>query len=69
MHVAFTAPSRQAVERFGTASERLGAKTLRAAGPHPDIAPDYYGAVINDLDGHKIEILAQDDFRSDRPEI
>ena len=35
-----------------------GATVVRAAGAHPDIAPDYYGAVFLDPDGNKLEIVA-----------
>ncbi|WP_165844099.1 hypothetical protein [Phenylobacterium kunshanense] len=35
-----------------------GATTIRPAGPHLDIAPTYYGCVILDPDGAKLEIVA-----------
>ena len=31
---------------------------VRVAGLHPDIAADYYGAVLLDPDGNKLEIVA-----------
>ena len=57
-HTAFTAPSRAAVDQAFAAAVAHGASVVRAAGPHPDIAPDYYGAVLFDPDGNKIEIVA-----------
>lgn len=57
-HTAFTAESRLAVDEAYAAAVAGGATTIRAAGPHPDIAPGYYGAVVLDPDGNKLEILA-----------
>jgi catechol 2,3-dioxygenase-like lactoylglutathione lyase family enzyme len=56
-HIAFRAETREAVDAAYAAAVENGAKTVRAAGPHPDIAPDYYGAVLFDPDGNKIEIV------------
>jgi len=56
-HIAFTAADRAAVDAAYAAAVANGAATLRAAGPHPDIAPDYYGAVLLDPDGNKLEVL------------
>ena len=57
-HIAFTADSRDAVNRAFEAAVAHGATVVRAAGPHPDIAPDYYGTVLLDPDGNKLEIVA-----------
>jgi catechol 2,3-dioxygenase-like lactoylglutathione lyase family enzyme len=57
-HVDFTAASRLAVDAAYAAVVAEGATTIRAAGLHPDIAPDYYGAVVLDPDGNKLEIAA-----------
>ncbi len=57
-HLAFSAGSRAAVDAAYEAATAQGATTIRAAGPHPDIAPDYYGCVILDPDGNKLEIVA-----------
>lgn len=57
-HFAFTAPGRAAVDAAYAAAVAAGAAVIRAAGPHPDIAPDYYGAVLLDPDGNKLEIVA-----------
>ena len=57
-HIAFSAGSRAAVDQAYAAALTAGATTIRAAGPHRDIAPDYYGAVILDPDGNKLELVA-----------
>jgi catechol 2,3-dioxygenase-like lactoylglutathione lyase family enzyme len=57
-HIAFSAESRAAVDAAYAAAVGAGAASVRAAGPHPDIAPDYYGCVLFDLDGNKLEIVA-----------
>ena len=57
-HLAFTAETRAAVDQAYAAAMAAGASSIRAAGPHPDIAPGYYGCVILDPDGNKLEIVA-----------
>ena len=57
-HLAFTAGSRVAVDQAFAAAVAQGASGIRPAGPHPDIAPDYYGAVLLDPEGNKLEIVA-----------
>ncbi|ATQ43161.1 VOC family protein [Caulobacter mirabilis] len=57
-HIAFSADSRAAVDAAYAAALAHGATTIRAAGLHPDVAPDYYGAVVLDPDGNKLEIVA-----------
>lgn len=57
-HIAFSADSRAAVDAAYAAALMAGALSVRAAGAHPDIAPDYYGCVLFDLDGNKLEIVA-----------
>ena len=56
-HIAFTAPSRRAVDGAYAAAIGQGASSVRAAGPHPDIAADYYGAILIDPDGNRLEIV------------
>lgn len=56
-HIAFRAETREAVDEAYAAALENGAATVRPAGLHPDIAPDYYGAVMLDPDGNKIEIV------------
>lgn len=57
-HVAFTADSRAAVDAAFAAAVRAGADVVRPAGEHPDIAAGYYGAVLLDPDGNKLELVA-----------
>ena len=57
-HIAFTADSRLAVDQAYAAALAVGATSVRVAGSHPDIAPDYYGCVLLDPDGNKLEIVA-----------
>lgn len=57
-HIAFTASSRAEVDAAFQAATAAGAATVRAAGLHPDISPDYYGCVLLDPDGNKLEIVA-----------
>ena len=56
-HIAFRAESRTEVDEAYAAAIEHGAKTLRAAVLHPAIGPDYYGAIVLDPDGNKIEIV------------
>jgi catechol 2,3-dioxygenase-like lactoylglutathione lyase family enzyme len=57
-HIAFAADDAAAVDAAYAAAVEQGAVSVRAAGPHPDIAADYYGAVLFDPDGNKLEIVA-----------
>jgi DNA-binding GntR family transcriptional regulator/catechol 2,3-dioxygenase-like lactoylglutathione lyase family enzyme len=59
-HIAVTATRRDAVDAFGEAAAAAGAVIHRAAGPHPDISATYYGAVVGDLDGHRIEVVLEE---------
>lgn len=57
-HIAFSAGSRKAIDEAYAAALAQGATAVRVAGPHPDISADYYGAVLLDPDGNKLEIVA-----------
>ena len=57
-HTAFAADSRLAVDQAFQAALAVGAEVLRPAGLHTDIGPDYYGAILLDPDGNKLEIVA-----------
>ncbi len=54
-HIAFAAPSPEAVDRFHAAALEHGADDDGAPGPRPQYGPDYYGAFVRDPDGNKIE--------------
>lgn len=56
-HIAFRADSASDVDKAYAAAMDNGAISLRAAGSHADIGPDYYGAIVLDADGNKIEIV------------
>ncbi|HEX3366434.1 VOC family protein [Phenylobacterium sp.] len=57
-HIAFAADSRAAVDAAYAAALSAGASSVRPAGLHPDIAAGYYGAIVYDPDGNKLEIVA-----------
>lgn len=57
-HIAFTAGSRAEVETAFAAAMAAGAEAVRPAGPPPAISADYYGCVLFDPDGNKLEIVA-----------
>jgi catechol 2,3-dioxygenase-like lactoylglutathione lyase family enzyme len=55
-HVAFIAPSREAVDRFHAAALAAGGSDAGAPGPR-DYTPDYYAAFVRDPDGNKLEAV------------
>jgi len=57
-HIAFSAASRAAVDEAYAAALRSGATSVRPAGSHPDLAAGYYGAILFDPDGNKLELVA-----------
>ena len=59
-HIAFQARSREMLHEAAEAAKGLGSNFTRDPGPHPDITPDYYGAIFLDPDGHKLEIVVED---------
>jgi catechol 2,3-dioxygenase-like lactoylglutathione lyase family enzyme len=56
-HIAFQAPSREAVDAFLTAAIRLGAEALHEARIWPEYHPGYYGAFVRDPDGNNVEAV------------
>jgi catechol 2,3-dioxygenase-like lactoylglutathione lyase family enzyme len=57
MHVAFTAPSRAAVDAFYRAAIAAGAKDNGAPGLRPHYHANYYGAFVFDPDGNNAEAV------------
>lgn len=57
VHIAFTAPTRAAVDAFHRAALDHGGADEGAPGLRPDYHPDYYGAFVRDPDGNKIEAV------------
>jgi catechol 2,3-dioxygenase-like lactoylglutathione lyase family enzyme len=54
-HLAFVAPSREAVDRFHAAALQFGGVDQGAPGLRPRYGPDYYAAFVLDPDGYKLE--------------
>ncbi len=58
-HLAFTAPSREAVDLFHAAALRAGGRDCGAPGPRPQYGSTYYAAFVLDPDGYKLEAVHQ----------
>lgn len=56
-HLAFAAPSREAVDAFHRKAVQHGAADNGAPAMRPHYGPDYYAAFVIDLDGHRIEAV------------
>ncbi|MCW5635986.1 MAG: VOC family protein [Rubrivivax sp.] len=56
-HLAFTAPSREAVRRFHAAGLAAGGRDNGAPGPRPDYGDTYYAAFLVDPDGNNVEAV------------
>jgi catechol 2,3-dioxygenase-like lactoylglutathione lyase family enzyme len=56
-HVAFAAPSREAVDAFHSAALRMGAIDEGAPGVRPHYGAGYYAAFARDVDGYRIEAV------------
>lgn len=54
-HLAFDAPSREAVDAFHAAALRCGGRDHGAPGLRPRYGPDYYAAFVLDPDGYRLE--------------
>jgi catechol 2,3-dioxygenase-like lactoylglutathione lyase family enzyme len=59
-HVAFSAPSREAVLRFHAEALRQGGKDNGAPGLRPDYGARYYAAFVTDPDGYRIEAVVNE---------
>ena len=56
-HVAFQAPSREAVRRFHATGLRNGGRDEGAPGLRPQYHETYYAAFLWDPDGYKVEAV------------
>lgn len=56
-HLAFAAPSREAVHAFHRAALMHGGRDNGGPGPRPDYGPHYYACFVVDPDGHRIEAV------------
>ena len=57
MHVAFAAPSREAVDAFHAAALGAGATDNGPPGLRPEYHANYYGAFVLDADGNNVEAV------------
>jgi catechol 2,3-dioxygenase-like lactoylglutathione lyase family enzyme len=56
-HIAFIAPSRDAVQAFCAVARRLGAEVLHEPRVWPEYHEHYYGAFVRDPDGNNVEAV------------
>ena len=56
-HVAFSAPSREAVDRFHAAALEAGGRDNGAPGLRPEYHEGYYGAYVFDPDANNVEAV------------
>ncbi len=56
-HIAFSAPSREAVAGFHRAALSMGATDEGAPGPRPAYGEGYYAAFVRDPDGYRLEAV------------
>ena len=56
-HLAFSAPSRDAVQAFFEAAGGLGAEVLHEPRVWPEYHENYYGAFVRDPDGNNVEAV------------
>jgi catechol 2,3-dioxygenase-like lactoylglutathione lyase family enzyme len=56
-HVAFSAPTHEAVLRFHEAALAHGGTDNGGAGLHSEYGPDYFAAFVIDPDGYRIEAV------------
>ena len=56
-HIAFSAPSRVAVDEFVAAAIAHGAEVLHEARVWPEYHPNYYGGFVRDPDGNNAEAV------------
>jgi len=56
-HIAFRAPSREAVIAFRDAAVEMGAEVLHEPRVWPEYHPGYFGAFVRDPDGNNVEAV------------
>lgn len=57
MHIAFTAPTRAAVQAFFDAAVATGAEVLHEPRLWPEYHPNYFGAFVRDPNGNNVEAV------------
>jgi catechol 2,3-dioxygenase-like lactoylglutathione lyase family enzyme len=65
-HIAFVAPSREAVDRFHAAALSAGGVDEGRPGIRANYDPGYYAAFVRDLDGHRLEAVLHERPTVDR---
>ncbi len=63
VHIAFAAPSKEAVHKFYEAALRGGARDNGAPGYRTEYSAEYYAAFVFDPDGNNIEAVWYDPER------
>ncbi len=58
-HLAFAAPTRQAVAAFHAAALAAGGRDNGPPGLRPDYGPHYYAAFVIDPEGHRLEAVCK----------
>jgi catechol 2,3-dioxygenase-like lactoylglutathione lyase family enzyme len=57
VHLALTAPSREAVDAVFTAAREAGVEILHEPRVWPEYHPGYYGVFVRDPDGNNVEAV------------
>ncbi|MDN3679283.1 VOC family protein [Vibrio tapetis subsp. quintayensis] len=57
-HIAFNAPSKEAVDQFYNIAIEQGGTCEGKPGNRPEYGDTYYAAFVRDLDGNKIEAVS-----------
>ncbi len=57
LHIAFTAPGREAVDAVHKAAVEAGAQVLHPPRIWPEYHPGYYAVFLRDPDGHNVEAV------------
>lgn len=65
-HLAFAAPSREAIDRFHAAALRLGGIDEGPPGIRLNYDPGYYAAFVRDPDGHRLEAVLHEPYDPER---
>lgn len=60
MHIAMKAADRTTVDAFYAAALAAGATDNGPPGLRPEYHPDYYGAFVNDPEGHNLEAVCHE---------
>ncbi|KZT35104.1 Glyoxalase/Bleomycin resistance protein/Dihydroxybiphenyl dioxygenase [Sistotremastrum suecicum HHB10207 ss-3] len=62
-HIAFNAPSREAVDGFYKAALENGGRGDGAPGVRKDVHKNYYACYVYDPDGHRLEAVYQESVK------